>query len=180
MQHWPKARPISCNDCPAFQRPQRSVLCAKESLARLACVINTTFRENIHIRWCCIDRLSSIIMNLLFDKPFRPLKRGTRWQLLKVSALLPWAALTRIPKEGSGTVSSPDKRDFRNVGFGKSQLMGWSAAETVGSCSAQTRGPKSRFKEYLWVCWRQQRWQKVDPTLSKPDIGNGLSRPSSL
>src|SRR5579863_7237715 len=26
--------------------------------------------------------------------------------------------------------------------------MGWSAAETLGSCSAKTQRPKSRFKEY--------------------------------
>src|SRR5258708_3089776 len=35
-----------------------SVLCIAESLTRLPCVINTTFREKIYIRWCCIDRLS--------------------------------------------------------------------------------------------------------------------------
>ena len=34
-----------------------SVLCIAESLTRLACVINTTFREKIYSRWCCIDRL---------------------------------------------------------------------------------------------------------------------------
>src|ERR1019366_7322216 len=54
----PKARPISCNDCPAFQRLHMSVLCIAESLTRLCCVINTTFSEKIYIRWCCIDRLS--------------------------------------------------------------------------------------------------------------------------
>src|SRR5450759_1525452 len=60
MQTWslPNARPISCNDCPAFQRFHMSVLCIAESLTRLACVINTTFREKIYSRWCCIDRLS--------------------------------------------------------------------------------------------------------------------------
>src|ERR1700693_3589989 len=35
-----------------------SVLCVAESFTRLACVINTTFREKIYIRWCCIDPLS--------------------------------------------------------------------------------------------------------------------------
>jgi hypothetical protein len=35
------------------------ILCIAESLTRLPCVINTTFREKIYIRWCCIDRLSS-------------------------------------------------------------------------------------------------------------------------
>jgi len=34
-----------------------SVLCSAESLSRFPCVINTTFRKMIHIRWCCIDRL---------------------------------------------------------------------------------------------------------------------------
>src|ERR1700686_5671327 len=60
MDTWslPKTRPISCNDCPAFQRLHRSVLCVAESLTRLACVINTTFSEKIYIRWCCIDRMS--------------------------------------------------------------------------------------------------------------------------
>ena len=54
----PRARPISCNDCPAFQRLQRSALCAAESFHRLACIMNTTFREKIYTRWCCIDRLN--------------------------------------------------------------------------------------------------------------------------
>jgi hypothetical protein len=53
----PKARPISCNDSPAFLRRHMSVLCSPESLSRFPCVINTTFRKMIHIRWCCIDRL---------------------------------------------------------------------------------------------------------------------------
>jgi hypothetical protein len=59
MEPWslPKARPISCNDPPAFQRRHMSVLCSAESLSRFPCVINTTFRKMIHIRWCCIDRL---------------------------------------------------------------------------------------------------------------------------
>ncbi len=35
-----------------------SVLCAAEGLTRLPWVINTTFREKIYIRWCCVDRLS--------------------------------------------------------------------------------------------------------------------------
>src|ERR1019366_8961889 len=60
MDTWllPKARPISCNDCPAFQRLHTSVLCIAESLTRLTGVINTTFRKKIYIRWCCIDPLS--------------------------------------------------------------------------------------------------------------------------
>src|SRR3981189_2489842 len=53
----PKARPISCNDSPAFQRRHMSVLCSPESLSRFPCVINTTFRKMTHIRWCCIDQL---------------------------------------------------------------------------------------------------------------------------
>src|ERR1700730_12452846 len=60
MDTWslPKARPISCNDCPAFQRDHMSVRWFAESFTRLPCVINTTFREKIYIRWCCNDRLS--------------------------------------------------------------------------------------------------------------------------
>jgi hypothetical protein len=33
-------------------------LCAATSRTRIRCIINITFRENIHSRWCCIDRLS--------------------------------------------------------------------------------------------------------------------------
>src|ERR1700732_2777937 len=54
----PKARPISCNDCPAVHRHHISLRWFTESFTRLRCIINTTFRENIPIRWCCIDRLS--------------------------------------------------------------------------------------------------------------------------
>jgi hypothetical protein len=49
---------ISCNDCPAFQRDHMSVRWFAENFTRLPCVINTTFREKIYSRWCCIDRLS--------------------------------------------------------------------------------------------------------------------------
>jgi hypothetical protein len=42
----------------AFQRHHMSVLWFAESFTRLGCVINTTFREKIYSRWCCIDRLS--------------------------------------------------------------------------------------------------------------------------
>src|SRR5258706_13509913 len=60
MDTWslPKARPISCNDCPAFQRPHLSTRWLAESFTRLLNLINTTFREQIYTRWCCIDRLS--------------------------------------------------------------------------------------------------------------------------
>src|SRR5271170_7543521 len=43
----PYARPISCNDCPAFQRRQMSVRCAADTSARFPCVINTTLDENL-------------------------------------------------------------------------------------------------------------------------------------
>src|ERR1700688_3151533 len=60
MTTWllPKARPISCNDCPAFQRPHMSIRWFAESFTRFLNIINTTFREKIYSRWCCIDRLS--------------------------------------------------------------------------------------------------------------------------
>jgi len=47
MDTWslPKARPISCNDCPAFQRPHISIRWFAESFTRLPCVINTTFKR---------------------------------------------------------------------------------------------------------------------------------------
>src|ERR1700730_5261527 len=60
METWslPKARPISCNDCPTFQRLHMSVRWFAESFTRFRNGINTTFREKIYTRWCCIDRLS--------------------------------------------------------------------------------------------------------------------------
>src|SRR5260370_32986384 len=60
MDPWslPKARPISCNDSPAFQRRHMSTRCSAESLFRFPCAINTTFRKMIPMRWCCIDQLS--------------------------------------------------------------------------------------------------------------------------
>src|SRR5713226_2807057 len=66
----PKARPISCNDCPAFQRRHTSVLCAAESPTRFPWLINTTFEEKIHIRWCCIDLL----------RPQRLPEKWNRWR----------------------------------------------------------------------------------------------------
>ena len=47
MTTWslPSARPIACNDCPAFQRLHISARCVAESFHRLACVMNTTFRK---------------------------------------------------------------------------------------------------------------------------------------
>src|SRR5580704_3210289 len=42
----PKARPISCNDSPAFQRRQISVFCAEERPYRLPTLINTTSKTN--------------------------------------------------------------------------------------------------------------------------------------
>jgi hypothetical protein len=38
--------------------------CAAESLTRLPWVINTTFREMIYSRWCCIDRLSWQVLSV--------------------------------------------------------------------------------------------------------------------
>src|SRR6266850_1617277 len=74
----PKARPISCNDCPAFQRRHTSVLCAAESPTRFPRVINTTF----YIRWCCIDLLSS------HDLP------GTEAKMLRLCLFLQRKSLT--------------------------------------------------------------------------------------
>src|SRR6476620_8359670 len=54
----PQALPISCKDCPAFQRLHMSFRCCSDSLNRLLNVINTTFKEMTHSRWCCVDRLS--------------------------------------------------------------------------------------------------------------------------
>src|SRR6266852_5025878 len=52
-----KARPMVCNDSPAFQRRHTSVRCATESSTRFPWAIDTTFEKKIHIRWCCIDPL---------------------------------------------------------------------------------------------------------------------------
>jgi hypothetical protein len=54
----PKARPISCNDSPAFQRLHMSARCSAESLFRFPRARNTTFRKIIPMRWCCIDQLN--------------------------------------------------------------------------------------------------------------------------
>jgi hypothetical protein len=54
----PKIRPNSCKDWPAFQRLHMSFRCCSESFTRRLSVINTTFREKIYSRWCCIDRLT--------------------------------------------------------------------------------------------------------------------------
>src|ERR1700675_143135 len=42
----PKARPISCNVCPAFQRHHTSLFCAAESPNRFSALINTTFENS--------------------------------------------------------------------------------------------------------------------------------------
>src|SRR5579859_5779843 len=54
-----KARPIVCNDSPAFQRRHTSARCATESSTYFPCVINTTPRSKIYIRWCCIGPLNA-------------------------------------------------------------------------------------------------------------------------
>src|SRR6266852_5223780 len=43
----PKARPLSCNDCPAVQRRHMSPFCAAESPNRLPWIINTTFENSV-------------------------------------------------------------------------------------------------------------------------------------
>src|SRR5580658_224647 len=53
----PKARPITCSDCPAFQRLHSSVPCAAESATRCPWVIHTTFEQKFYTRWCCTDPL---------------------------------------------------------------------------------------------------------------------------
>src|SRR6202162_858529 len=53
-----------------------SILCVAESLTRLACVIHTTFREKIYIRWCCIDPLS---WHCFSDGMRRPVSSGMRY-----------------------------------------------------------------------------------------------------
>src|SRR5580693_5381100 len=45
---FPKARPISCNVCPSFQRRHTSLFCSAESPNRLPCFINTTFETALY------------------------------------------------------------------------------------------------------------------------------------
>ena len=53
----PKARPISCGDCPAFQRSQTSPFSIAESPNRFPGLMPTPpfAKKQIYIRWCCID-----------------------------------------------------------------------------------------------------------------------------
>src|ERR1700720_496734 len=44
----PKARPISCNVCPAFQRRHTSLFCTAESPNRFPALINTTFETALY------------------------------------------------------------------------------------------------------------------------------------
>src|ERR1700719_5372549 len=88
MDTWslPKVRPISCNDCPAFQRLHMSFRCCSESFTRRLNVINTTFREKIYIRWCCSDRLSRQVLSECGTPPRevpRPTHRQIAYPLLK-------------------------------------------------------------------------------------------------
>jgi hypothetical protein len=50
----PNARPISCKDCPAFQRRQMSVLCVQEGRARFPWVIDTSldFLDGVALTHC--------------------------------------------------------------------------------------------------------------------------------
>src|SRR6202790_3594859 len=45
---FPKARPISCKVCPAFQRRHTSSFCSVESPNRLPCFINTTLKTALY------------------------------------------------------------------------------------------------------------------------------------
>src|SRR5882762_1242803 len=74
-----KARPISCNDCPTFQRHHMSIRWFAESFTLLLNLINTTFREKIYTRWCCIDRLS---WQGLSECGFRSHRRSAVWRPL--------------------------------------------------------------------------------------------------
>src|SRR4249920_2190467 len=64
-----KARPIVCNDSPAFQRRHTSARCATESSTYFPCVINTTPGRKIYIRWCCIDLLNAPDLSGTRDRP---------------------------------------------------------------------------------------------------------------
>src|ERR1700734_412311 len=52
----PKARPISCSDCPTFQRFQTSPFSIAESPNLFPGLMPTPpFQNERFIRWCCID-----------------------------------------------------------------------------------------------------------------------------
>src|SRR5260370_10742500 len=59
-----KARPIVCNDSPAFQRRHTSVRCAAESSTYFPCVIDNTPGRKIYIRWCCVDLLNAPLLRV--------------------------------------------------------------------------------------------------------------------
>ncbi len=51
-----KARPISCSDCPALPAaPNVTLLDCRKSKPHPWSHANTTFTEQIYIRWCCLD-----------------------------------------------------------------------------------------------------------------------------
>src|SRR5258708_38279678 len=85
MDTWslPKARPISCNDCPAFQRHHMSIRWFAESFTLLLNLINTTFREKIYTRWCCIDRLSWQGLSGVDGETCYKLTLCTHWPVLE-------------------------------------------------------------------------------------------------
>src|SRR5579864_8908328 len=51
----PKARPISCSDCPAFHRLQTSHFSVAESPNRLPGLMSHHLRRADLHQWCCID-----------------------------------------------------------------------------------------------------------------------------
>src|SRR6478672_1292148 len=86
----PQALPISCKDCPAFQRLHMSFRCCSESLNRLLNVINTTFKEMTYSRWCCIDRLSRHVLPVTGSFPSGPQKPFTANPVCRVgSSVIP-------------------------------------------------------------------------------------------
>ena len=52
------ARPISCEDCSAFQQGHKWAFCAAECLHASLLEESAPFRENLYSSQCCIDRLS--------------------------------------------------------------------------------------------------------------------------
>jgi hypothetical protein len=67
-QRLPSARPIACNDCPAFQRRHISARCVAESFHRLACVLNTTFRKKD-------------LYQVVLHRPVEPARLFGKWAL---------------------------------------------------------------------------------------------------
>src|SRR6516164_4157598 len=120
MELWslPKARPISCSVCPAFQRRHTSHFCSAESPNRLPGLINTTF-ESSYIQMV-LRRPSEPARKIGKDRP------GTNVGLSPSAG--PWRFMLVCRRPGSylvGWLESGSKRKgyFRRTPFFASRTV---------------------------------------------------------